>query len=1550
MTDITSKVTGKVQGLSITRDGNKIKATFKVPSWLTDSESSSRATWVDHELRMDRDGAKPVSLDVGAWNGPDINRTDADRFWIRGQGTESSIEKSYDRSRFHPVANGKYCKLVKWGTFAGNPKCGSGWGASMQNIGPVVWTSRAVKLPRKPTVSWSYDKDNSEATVTIKTDEGKDWCERYDTVYQITLRKADGTEETLKKWASSRATEVTLTYDLSSYLAEIASGKYVTIKCQAYARGMAGDNPAKADAVTGSRSVYWPSKATIGTIKCSSKTSTGRITVPVTPGKKFASSTQLQLQRATSEDKDWDGITPAGSWSDVSDATDDGDAKALYDTYADANPQPGVYTFYRIASTRDQFTQYSSAKRADCLYTAKPKVNCSATVGIVSVTPSSGGTQASVVMGWSDATVNSDWELSWSDNRGAWNSTEPPSAYNSSEMQPSEKEDSSSKSKKYDSTKTLNITGLTPGETYYVRVRRYRTVDSETFYSKYSSIFSFTTESAQDDRCGIISITPTQSGNKATVIVGYTEDNANTGTELSYSTSSGSWSSSAVPPTVITDDSEGSNSSTKWKKQVSIAIDNENHDALTQGTTYYVRARRYKSGDNIPTTYSPYSAIQKFTTESATGTQAFIISVDPGTSGKTATVVVGFSETSESTGTQIQWSTDKNAWKSNVEPENMLATWGRTSWSGSEYQNSYKQTSYLRNLTPGKTYYIKARRYMEAGGTTSYGNWSPVQSFTTPKATAANDKCGIVSVTKHSDGLGANVVVGWTEDTANDGTELSWSTDKDAWRSNKQPETMQATWSDKESQSSSWAKTQKISLHGLERGETYYIRARRYLDDDDGTTYSPYAPTTSITLPAEKKSEDDVRCGLVSVTGLSDGTSAEVVVGWDGDHTGCEVTWSKDPNAWESSEPPKSTTFDWQDEKNKSWYYEKTSDTSIKSGKNYYTRSGSGTDASPYVYTKVQSPVAASLSTYYERKNRWGHTSTLYLRDLEEGETYYVKARSYHESSDGTTWSDYTEDMSVTPFSAPESVTLSAPSAVARGKSIDCYWEVSSELEQAEWAIHKVGQRKKSIASGSGSLCHASIPASKYNGLSTISFFVSSSCGGGFTDSNTVSVGIADYPSCEAACAATLTSQPSYFEVYTDNNAATLICVLRANGITVSAPDGDRDQLAGDVVWSDTVTPLWSSTTWNQTMLRSQLASKRSAALTARNSAISAATFTQTTDTSVNRDTTYYAASGGSYVKKNPTGSENPSTEGWYVIQDAAENLAVENAISAYADADSAYSAHPSAGACIKALVTLPDGLELWDGATYTLSVQAVEPVASLVSETAECEFAVGWSHQAVTPTATVTPDVTDRSVAITLSSPTGATSGDVYDVYRTVPGGHVLVASSIPLTGSVADPYAPFGMGNLHYRIALRTPDGDFEFADFPYEMKVGGSRFDWGGSFVELPYNVQLSESYSKDHETRSHADGSVNGYYGPSVEMSGSVASDVVKVDHETLQLLREMAKFPGAVFCRSSNGLAFQCNANVSELGTSYISGAVPVSIDLTYENLTEQYKCNGGDTA
>lgn len=57
---------------------------------------------------------------------------------------------------------------------------------------------------------------------------------------------------------------------------------------------------------------------------------------------------------------------------------------------------------------------------------------------------------------------------------------------------------------------------------------------------------------------------------------------------------------------------------------------------------------------------------------------------------------------------------------------------------------------------------------------------------------------------------------------------------------------------------------------------------------------------------------------------------------------------------------------------NPTFEYVLTADTTIVQDKPYYTRSGSGTEEEPYVYTPVVTPVQADIGTYYEYTN-WNY-------------------------------------------------------------------------------------------------------------------------------------------------------------------------------------------------------------------------------------------------------------------------------------------------------------------------------------------------------------------------------------------------------------------------------------------------------------------------------------------------------------------------------------------------------------------------------------------------
>lgn len=255
------------------------------------------------------------------------------------------------------------------------------------------------------------------------------------------------------------------------------------------------------------------------------------------------------------------------------------------------------------------------------------------------------------------------------------------------------------------------------------------------------------------------------------------------------------------------------------------------------------------------------------------------------------------------------------------------------------------------------------------------------------------------------------------------------------------------------------------------------------------------------------------------------------------------------------------------------------------------------------------------------------------------------------------------------------------------------------------------------------------------------------------------------------------------------------------------------------------------------------------------------------------------------------------------------------------------------------ATYTLPAGLDLWDGASYTVTARATDTETGLSSEVATDGFTVEWAHQAPAPTdaIAVTPhdDVADgfRTLwcAISLPVTQGMADTDVYDVYRVTADNSYLVASGVEAGGTVEDHYAPYGGGS--YRVAVRTADGDVDWNDYTYTLEADQLRVDFGPQYVELPYNVTIGDAYAKDFEGRAHLGAAVQeGYWNENVSRKASFATDVLVVDGATVDSLRALARYDGPCFVRMPNGCAYQANIDVSGLDGAYNSAAYAVALD------------------
>ena len=129
-----------------------------------------------------------------------------------------------------------------------------------------------------------------------------------------------------------------------------------------------------------------------------------------------------------------------------------------------------------------------------------------------------------------------------------------------------------------------------------------------------------------------------------------------------------------------------------------------------------------------------------------------------------------------------------------------------------------------------------------------YSNYVRVKGLETPEATAADDKITIISATPGADGQSAVISLVWDDGTpVSTGTELSWSTSEDSWKSTKDPDKYEFTWTEgrKVYDGKTWQGSATITIKGLEDGEKYYVKARRY-NEGDKTTYSEYSNVATV--------------------------------------------------------------------------------------------------------------------------------------------------------------------------------------------------------------------------------------------------------------------------------------------------------------------------------------------------------------------------------------------------------------------------------------------------------------------------------------------------------------------------------------------------------------------------------------------------------------------------------------------------------------------------------------------------------------------------------
>ena len=260
------------------------------------------------------------------------------------------------------------------------------------------------------------------------------------------------------------------------------------------------------------------------------------------------------------------------------------------------------------------------------------------------------------------------------------------------------------------------------------------------------------------------------------------------------------------------------------------------------------------------------------------------------------------------------------------------------------------------------------------------------------------------------------------------------------------------------------------------------------------------------------------------------------------------------------------------------------------------------------------------------------------------------------------------------------------------------------------------------------------------------------------------------------------------------------------------------------------------------------------------------------------------------------------------------------------------------------------------DGAKYKLVCTVVDEYGQTAS--IELSFTVDWSHQAGKPSATVQMDEYQRIAIITPIAPANYVSGDVCDIYRISSDKPELILKGAAFGTTYVDPYPAFG-DHCGHRVVTRTANGDYitagnELAWFMCNEDIGDVLeekkmiIDVNGEQIELPYNIELQNSWTKDFKRTTYLGGSVEGDWNPAVTRDMTANTVILRGrDIDTQLAMRGLAGYAGPAHIRTPDGSSMSCDIQVRESYTyqnKRVSYSLVVKVidpqtpdGMTYEN-------------
>jgi len=226
------------------------------------------------------------------------------------------------------------------------------------------------------------------------------------------------------------------------------------------------------------------------------------------------------------------------------------------------------------------------------------------------------------------------------------------------------------------------------------------------------------------------------------------------------------------------------------------------------------------------------------------------------------------------------------------------------------------------------------------------------------------------------------------------------------------------------------------------------------------------------------------------------------------------------------------------------------------------------------------------------------------------------------------------------------------------------------------------------------------------------------------------------------------------------------------------------------------------------------------------------------------------------------------------------------------------------------------------DGAYYRLIAMVEDDMGQTASES--IDFVVRWDHQAGMPDGAVSTN--GMVCAITPIAPEEYDDGDVCDIYRISVDKPELIVKDGEFGTVYIDPYPAIGEGR-GYRIVHRTINGDYitatnqpAWTDLIDKAVIEEYSIiiDFAGETAILPFNINLTNHWNKDFKVTSYLGGAQQGDWNPvSTRTATYTVVLLADTDGDKIAILRKLADYHGICHIRTPEGSSYACNINISE---------------------------------